>query len=547
MNSATAREDGAALVGFDWRRPDFTQAYRARVERLKRIRAQPDVLPALIAHYRDNPAAFISDWSSTYDPRGPERGVPAQLPFVLFPRQTEFVAWMLERWKRGEPGIAEKSRDVGMSWLAMAFAGTMCLFRPGLTIGVGSRKAELVDRSDDPSCLMFKARFFLQHLPREFVGAWSLDRNSAHMRISFPNGSAIVGESGDELGRGGRTSMFIVDEAAFLERPQRVDAALSATTNCRIDISTPNGRGNSFAERRFGGRIPVFTFHWRDDPRKDSDWYERQCATLDPVTVAREIDLNYSGSLANQLIPAAWVQSAIGAHLRLGIEPSGTRVGALDVADQGRDLNAFAGRYGIVLEHLHSWAGRGSDIYASVVKAFALCDDGRYPSLIYDGDGLGSGVRGDARRINEDRQREERPAIRVEPFRGSAAPCDPDREMVPGRKNLDFFANAKAQAWWHLRLKFQATHRAIAEGQPYIADELVSISPDLAELPQLIVELSQPTFTLNSSGKLLIDKTPEGSRSPNLADAVMIAFNPSRRTLEIWRKLGLAAAANAPR
>ena len=119
--------------------------------------------------------------------------------------------------------------------------------------------------------------------------------------------------------------------------------------------------------------------------------------------------------------------------------------------------------------------------------------------------------------------------------------------MVPGRKNLDFFANAKAQAWWHLRLKFQATHRAIAEGQPYIADELVSISPDLAELPQLIVELSQPTFTLNSSGKLLIDKTPEGSRSPNLADAVMIAFNPSRRTLEIWRKLGLAAAANALR
>jgi phage terminase large subunit len=39
-------------------------------------------------------------------------------------------------------------------------------------------------------------------------------------------------------------------------------------------------------------------------------------------------------------------------------------------------------------------------------------------------------------------------------------------------------------------------------------------------------------------GKILIDKAPDGTRSPNLADAVMIAFQPSSRGLEVWLKLG---------
>lgn len=90
------------------------------------------------------------------------------------------------------------------------------------------------------------------------------------MRILFPETeSAMTGEAGDGIGRGDRTSFYIVDESAFLERPYLADASLSATTNCRQDISTPNGMANSFAERRHSGKIDVFTFHWRDDPRKD--------------------------------------------------------------------------------------------------------------------------------------------------------------------------------------------------------------------------------------------------------------------------------------
>jgi hypothetical protein len=52
------------------------------------------------------------------------------------------------------------------------------------------------------------------------------------------------------------------------------------------------------------------------------------------------------------------------------------------------------------------------------------------------------------------------------------------------------------------------------------------------------MELSQPTYSINSVGKILIDKAPAGMRSPNLADAVMIAFQPWSRSMEVWLKLG---------
>jgi hypothetical protein len=421
----------------------------------------------------------------------------------------------------------------------MALACTLCLFHKGLTIGVGSRKEALIDSGGDPASLFFKARTFLQYLPAEFRGNWDVGRHSTHMKLLFPDTEcAIVGEAGDQIGRGGRTSLFFVDESAFLERPALIEASLSATTNTRIDMSSVNGVNNSFAEKRFSGRVKVFTFGWRSDPRKSDEWYAKKCAELDPVTVASEIDLSYHASVEGQLIPPQWINSAINAHVRLGITVSGSRLGALDIADEGRDLCAFAGRHGILLEHLESWSGKGGDIYASVVKAFSLCDSLKYDLLTYDGDGLGAGVRGDARILTERRTAAKMPYIRDVPFRGSGPVSDPKGSMVPGRKNIDFFGNMKAQAWFALRARFQQTYRAVIEGMKVNPDHLISISPKLAELTQLTMELGQVTYHLNSVGKVIIDKAPDGARSPNLADALCMVFGPANRALEVWTKLG---------
>ena len=76
------------------------------------------------------------------------------------------------------------------------------------------------------------------------------------MRILNPeNGSSIVGEAGDNIGRGARTSIYFKDESAYYEHADAIDAALSQTSNCKIDVSTPNGPGNPFYRKRHGGKI----------------------------------------------------------------------------------------------------------------------------------------------------------------------------------------------------------------------------------------------------------------------------------------------------
>lgn len=513
-------------VDFDFKNPDYAAVFKRRIEALQRIRKEPESLPLLKAYYKDHPADFIRDWGMTEDPRLVERELPSVIPFVLWPRQREWIEYFVRKWKESKPALTEKSRDSGVSWLAICTSCTLCLFNRGMSIGFGSRKEEYVDRVGAPKSLFYKARFFLRNLPEEFRGGWVEGRDAPYMRIKFPaTGSHISGEAGDNIGRGDRSSIYVVDEAAYLEHPDLIEASLSQTTNCRHDIGTPNGSANPFAIKRFAGKIEVFTFSWRDDPRKDDEWYRQQIELLDPVVVAQEIDIDYSASVEGVVIPAAWARAAIDAHKKLGIAPSGARTGSMDVADEGSDQNAFCIAQGIIIERVEEWSGKGGDIFKSVERVFGFCDEHELSMFRYDSDGLGAGVRGDARTINEVRKAASRRTIEATSFRGSEAVADPEREDVKGRKNQDFFANRKAQAWWALRRRFQATYRAVVEQQPYNPDEIISISSECKLYQKLVTELSQPTYTINTVGKIVIDKMPDGAKSPNLADATMIQFS----------------------
>lgn len=267
---------------FDFKNPDYTQVFEWRMERLQRIRANPETLPAIREFYRTNPAQFIIDWGMTTDPRNIDYGLPVTIPFLLFPKQEEWIHWIMTRRENMENGITEKSREMGLSWTAIGLACSLCLFNKEMVIGFGSRKEEYVDSTGDPKALFWKARKFVETLPVEFRGSWSEKKHAPYMRVEFPDtGAVIKGEAGDNIGRGDRTTLYLVDEAAFLQRPSLIDAALSQTTRCRIDLSSVNGMANPFAQKRHSGKIPVFTFHWRSDPRKDDAWYRRECDKID--------------------------------------------------------------------------------------------------------------------------------------------------------------------------------------------------------------------------------------------------------------------------
>ncbi len=332
----------------DWA-PDYGAVYRERAARLERLRASPELLAGVKAKYKDDPVAFITDWGMTFDPRNVEIGLPATVPFLLFPKQAEFIVWLRDRWLGREDGLAEKSRDMGVSWLCVAFAVWMMLFHAGTAVGFGSRKEEYVDDLNDPKSLFWKARSFISLLPVEFrPKGWDSRKHATFMTLTNPeNGSVIVGEAGDNIGRGNRTSIYFKDESAFYERPDSIDAALSQTSNCKIDVSTPNGNGNPFYRKRHGGKVKVFTFHWRDDPRKGAEWYAKQQNDLDPVVLAQEVDIDYNASTNDAWISGELIEAA----QRVGpadVEANGPWCIGVDAAHMGDDESVISRRRGLL-------------------------------------------------------------------------------------------------------------------------------------------------------------------------------------------------------
>ena len=530
---------------FDWQHPVYTPIVKERMRRLQKIRENPELLGHLKRVYRDKPWLFLSDWGTTSDPRHVEVGLPVTIPFILFPRQIEWCEWLMDRWKGREPGATVKSRDMGITWLASGMSAVLCMFNDEMNIGFGSRKLELVDDLGNPKSIFWKVRAFLEKSPPDFTGGWRFKERL----IMFDNGSVIEGEGGDDIGRGGRASIYFVDEAAKVQHQESVDASLSATTNCRQFLSTPNGSSNAFAQKVLEWpEHRVFRFHWRDDPRKDDAWYQKQVDELDPVTLAQEVDMDFNASVEGVIIPQEHVQAALDAHIALGIQPTGERRAALDIADEGIDNNAWATALGILLDHIEEWSGKGSNLFKTTVKAFGLCDEYDLDEQIYDADGMGAHMKGDAEQINEARRddAEKRHAvprlIKTAPFWGSGAVTRKTSPIYPGAKrtNEDYYENLKSQSWGGLQHRFRETWRARnVPDYKYDPDDLISISSQIPAKvrTKLMVELSQPTWGPNKTGKMVVNKKPDvdgrKAKSPNMADVVMMLFGAARRRMVI--------------
>ncbi|MBB2832356.1 UNVERIFIED_ORG: hypothetical protein GGD51_002485 [Rhizobium esperanzae] len=89
----------------------------------------------------------------------------------------------------------------------------------------------------------------MRRLPPEMMpDGFNWSQHDNYMRISnSETGSVISGEGGEDMGRGGRSSMYVVDEAAFVPNGETVEKALSGNTDCVIWVSSVNGMGNLFA------------------------------------------------------------------------------------------------------------------------------------------------------------------------------------------------------------------------------------------------------------------------------------------------------------
>ena len=499
--------------------PNYAGELDRRMKLEHRLTAEKRLREGALAVYARDPVAFISDCVWLYEPRNANAGDPVMIPVVLFERQTQFIVWLHERFTTKTSAPVEKSRDSGATWMSSAFAVWVWLFHPGSTVGFGSRKEILVDRAGDLQSIFEKVRSIVRNLPHYLKPrGFKEHTHSNYMRLLNPaNEATIIGEAGDQIGRGGRTSIFFVDEAAFLERPALIEAALSATTDCRVDISTPCN-GSLFNAWTANCPDKKFIFDIRDIPWHGEEWIRVKREELESKGLkhvfAQEFLRDGTAGLEGQLIPGEWVEAAVDACVKLHITPTGEKVAALDVADGGKDRSALTVRYGVEVELCKS---RG-DVLADGAGAWAygIATQRGCQRLLYDNIGVGAGAAAALRGKTD---------VKIQGWNAAGAGVNRTHRYQGSRANEDMFANAKAQAWWALRDRFLETFKA-SRGEPYDADAIISLHPSIEEMRELKSELSQVTYQYNAAGKVLVNKAPDGHSSPNRADSVMIAFAP---------------------
>lgn len=182
-----------------------------------------------IALCKRDPVHFINQWVYGHDPRESA----SYVPFDLFPKQAEFVEWMIAREESRTSGLSEKSRDGGITTLGAAYGAHGLLFREGFRMGFGSQKLEYVDHLGDPKSIFEKIRFILRQLPewmmpKGWVKVLAQEREAA--KISLAEHAAAIGEWRTECDRLLAMNTELTEKAAIAIRKAEIDTFPIMTT-----------------------------------------------------------------------------------------------------------------------------------------------------------------------------------------------------------------------------------------------------------------------------------------------------------------------------
>lgn len=494
---------------------------------------------------------WFDNYVWTYDPRlvgerNPDGSRKSPyIPFVLWPKQRAFLHWLEQRLDANEEGLAEKSRDTGVTYLCAGFALHRWLFVAGFKTTFGSRKVDYVDKKDNPDSIFEKLRVMLRRLPEWMLPeGFTTAQNDNYMRLTNPKtGAMIAGEGGEDMGRGGRSSLYVVDEAAFVPNAETVEKALSGNTDCVLWVSSVNGMGNLFARKRHSilKQRQIFRLHWRDDPRKTEEWAAAKEASLsDPAAWASEYEIDYAASLEGVCIPAKWVESAkrIAQLEPRVLETNMETILGVDIG-AGKAKSVAIPRKGPVVSPPRS---RGDpDTIGTAHWALEIAKELSAKLLNFDSPGVGVGV-------TSAMKHSDLATLTVEPINTGDSP-DERRRWEDGKTSDEKFGNLKAEIWWLARVAFQRTHQHVLwlEGmteeqgaKEHRLSELIALPSGDLESDKLNAELSVVRYFRNEKGKIVIETKKQlatrGIKSPDYADAFVLTFveRASRYNWDAW-------------
>lgn len=457
---------------------------------------------------------FCNTWITTYNPRAKPHSL---LPFVLFPEQEAMLDWIEDCYKNNQWGAVVKCRYTGASYITTMWMLHKIMFANDFTGTLASNKADSVDKTNSSKSLFYKIIDMYKRLPVWFK-TFSMEKAKTRMLIyNNLRNSAIIGESGSEIGRGGRSSAALVDEAAFVEADDSMIAALSENTDCAIFVSTPNGVANQFFRLANASEVNVFYYRWQADPRRSVEWRLKQDNKLGSGIAKQELDCDFYADTGESFINPVWIESCIEAHLTIeGMEGHFDCQAGLDLAGSGANDSILAIRDGSIIQPLIKI--NQDNVTMVTLEADRILSNEIEPKpnvLCFDGDGIGSDVRGVILNM------EHFPDYSLIEFRGGKAPSDRYWD-THDQISKDFLYNRRVEAWYILRYRIKCTYEHVNNIQTHPVENLISLPKD----EKLRQDLVKPAMKYRGYKMLLMSKQEmiaKGLSSPDRGDAVAYA------------------------
>ena len=240
-----------------------------RIAVLKRASEDIDYKNDLYAMCSRDMLFYINTFCFTYDPRLTEKVVP----FITYDFQDVNLDSIKFSIERPADQLAEKSRDMGASWMNLIVMQWMWQFRPYSTFRLLSRNENLVDRSEDPDCLFWKLDFLIEHQPRwltpEYIRVNLLFKNE-------DNKATMTGLSTtSDAATGGRCTAMLLDEFAKVPDGHGMLSSTRDVTRCRIFNSSHKGAATAF-HKLSTGTITKSVMHWSVHPDKARGMYHSE-------------------------------------------------------------------------------------------------------------------------------------------------------------------------------------------------------------------------------------------------------------------------------
>ena len=240
------------------------------------------------------------------------------------------------------------------------------------------------------------------------------------------------------------------------------------------------------------------------------------------------------------IIPVDWFESAIDSHIKLGWKAEGAVIASHDPSDTGGDSKGYAVRHGNVVLNVSEMVIGESAEGMDWALDLALRDRADY--FVWDCDGLGVSLKRQVDAALENKK------IDYVMYKGSESPEDADQPYSDGgsqraKSNRETFANKRAQYYWRLRDRFEATHRAVSKGEYINPDQMISLSSNIEKLDQLRSEVCRIPLKRTNTGKIQImskiemAKKPYEIPSPNMGDALMMSMFRPKPKLEAVKQI----------